>query len=200
MRPTAALPSSAGSYTITRWSGITSTSNRSARWPPSRMATVAGHGTTQAWDLGTGQIRAVADAAAEGDSVRFPLVLGPYETKVVVVGPPAGGGGPGGPEPSLVSGTTLMELDGDWTLDLNGKQMTTPLKSWEELGVQSLRGAGHISQAVHRSYSACREERVLGTRRCTRLRPGQGERGGLRSPCLATLPMGHHKQLASRQQ
>jgi hypothetical protein len=106
----------------------------------SRMATVAGHGTTQAWDLGTGQIRAVADAAAEGDSVRFPLVLGPYETKVVVVGPPAGGGGPGGSEPSLVSGTTLAELGGDWALDLNGKQMTTPLKSWEELGTQSFGG------------------------------------------------------------
>src|ERR1039457_6153269 len=36
-------------------------------------------------------------------------------------------------EPSLVSGTTLAELGGDWALDLNGKQMTTPLKSWEEL-------------------------------------------------------------------
>jgi hypothetical protein len=61
----------------------------------SRMATIAGHGQAQGWDLGSGQIRAVANATAEGDSVRFPLVLGPYETKVVVVGPPAGQAGPG---------------------------------------------------------------------------------------------------------
>ena len=106
----------------------------------SRVATVAGHGQAQAWDLGSGQIRAVADATAEGDSVRFPLVLGPYETKVVVVGPPAGQSGPGGPEPSLVSGTTLLELNGDWALDLNGKQLTTPLKSWEDLGTTSFGG------------------------------------------------------------
>ena len=106
----------------------------------SRTATIAGKGTAQAWDLGSGQIRAMAGATAEGDSVRIPLVLGPYETKVVVVGPPAGGGGPGGPEPSLASGTTLAELDGDWTLELNGKEMTTALKSWEDLGTPSFGG------------------------------------------------------------
>ena len=57
----------------------------------SRMATIAGRGQAQVWDLGSGEIHAMAGATAEGDSVRFPLVLGPYETKVVVVGPlPAG--------------------------------------------------------------------------------------------------------------
>jgi hypothetical protein len=116
----------------------------------SRMATVAGHGQAQAWDLGSGQIRAVADATAEGDSVRFPLVLGPYETKVVVVGPPAGQSGPGGPEPSLLSGITLTELDGDWTLDLDGKQLTTPLKSWEDLGTQSFGGPA----IYHKQFTA----------------------------------------------
>jgi hypothetical protein len=116
----------------------------------SRMATVAGHGQAQAWDLGSGQIRNVADATAEGDSVRFPLALGPYETKVVVVGPPAGAGGPGGPEPSLLSGTTLTELDGDWTLDLDGKQLTTPLKSWEDLGTPSFGGPA----IYHKQFTA----------------------------------------------
>jgi hypothetical protein len=107
----------------------------------SRMATIAGHGQAQVWDLGSGRISPLSDAAAEGDSVRFPLVLGPYETKVIVVGPLAGQGGPGGAaEPSFVSGTTLMELDGDWTLDLHGKQLTTPLKSWEDLGTPSFGG------------------------------------------------------------
>ena len=53
----------------------------------SRMATIAGRGQAQAWDLGTGEIHPMSAATAEGDSVRFPLVLGPYEAKVVVVGP-----------------------------------------------------------------------------------------------------------------
>jgi hypothetical protein len=104
----------------------------------SRVATIAGRGQAQVWDLGTGEIHAMAAATAEGDSVRFPLVLGPYETKVVVVGPLPSG--VGAPEPSLVSGNTLTELDGDWALDLNGKQVTTPLKSWEDLGTQSFAG------------------------------------------------------------
>jgi hypothetical protein len=106
----------------------------------SRMASVAGHGTAQVWDLGSGQIRAMSGATVEGDYVRFPLLLEPYETKVVVVGPPAGGGGPGGAEPSWTSGTTLAELGGDWALELNGKQLTTPLKSWEDLGTRSFGG------------------------------------------------------------
>jgi len=44
------------------------------------------------------------------------------------------------PEPSLASGDTLAELGGDWSLDLNGKQLTTPLKSWEDLGTESNAG------------------------------------------------------------
>jgi hypothetical protein len=104
----------------------------------SRMATVAGRGQAQAWDLGTGEIHPMTAATAEGDSVCFPLVLGPYEAKVVVVGPPPSG--VAAPEQSLVPGTTLADLGGDWALDLNGKQVTTPLKSWEDLGTQSFAG------------------------------------------------------------
>ena len=40
----------------------------------------------------------------------------------------------------MASGDTLAELGGDWTLDLNGKQVTTPLKSWEDLGTRSFAG------------------------------------------------------------
>src|ERR1019366_1531697 len=104
----------------------------------SRMATIAGRGQAQAWDLATGEIHPIATAMAENDSVRFPLVLGPYEAKVVVVGPLPGG--VAAAEPSLASGNTLAELGGDWTLDLNGKPVTTPLRSWEELGTQSYAG------------------------------------------------------------
>ena len=104
----------------------------------SRMATVAGHGQVQDWDLATGEIHPMSAATAEGNGVSFPLMLGPYEAKVVVVGPlPTGAASP---EPSFVSGTALAELDGDWTLDLNGKQLTTPLESWEELGTGSFGG------------------------------------------------------------
>ena len=113
----------------------------------SRTATIAGHGQAQAWDLATGEIHPISGATAEGDSVRFPLVLGPYEAKVVVVGPLPGG--VAAPEPSLVSGNTLAELGGDWTLDLNGKQVTTPLKSWEDSGHAIVCRPGHVSQAVH---------------------------------------------------
>jgi hypothetical protein len=106
--------------------------------PESREATLAGHGPAQAWDLATGEIHPMAGAAAEGDSVRIPLVLGPYEAKVIVVGPlPAA---TAAPEPSFASGNTLAELDGDWTLDLGGRQLTTPLKSWEELGKSGFAG------------------------------------------------------------
>ena len=106
--------------------------------PESRVATVAGHGQAQDWDLGTGEVHPLSEATAEGDAVRFPLVLGPYETKVIVVGPlPAG---VSQPEPSWASGSTVAELDGDWTVELNGKQITTSLKPWEELGMQSFAG------------------------------------------------------------
>jgi hypothetical protein len=102
--------------------------------PETRSATIAGHGQAQDWDLATGQIHPISAATAEGGSVRFPLVLGPYETKLVVVGPlPPGASAP---EPSFASGSTLAELNGDWTLDANGRQTTAPLKSWEDLGVQ----------------------------------------------------------------
>jgi len=61
--------------------------------PESRIATIAGRGQAQAWDLATGEIHPISGATAEGDSVRFPLVLGPYEAEVVVVGPLPGFGG-----------------------------------------------------------------------------------------------------------
>ena len=43
-------------------------------------------------------------------------------------------------EPSFIDGKDLAVLDGDWELDLNGKQLTTPLKAWEELGTSGFAG------------------------------------------------------------
>jgi hypothetical protein len=78
-------------------------------------------------------------ATADGtNSVRVPLTLGPYEAKVIVVGPLPKG--VAATEPSFVSGESVADLSGDWKLDLNGKQLTTPIKPWEELGSTSFAG------------------------------------------------------------
>jgi hypothetical protein len=105
----------------------------------SRMATIAGHGTAQDWDLASGEIHAMTAAKAAGDSVTIPLTLGPYEAKVIVVGPLAKAVA-GAAEPSFVSGEAVADLSGDWKLDLNGKQLTTPIKPWEELGSTTFAG------------------------------------------------------------
>ena len=104
-----------------------------------RTATIAGRGTAQDWDLATGEIHPMTGAVAEGDSVRVPLVLGPYEAKVIVVGPLAKGIAAAA-EPSFVSGEPVADLSGDWKVNLNGKQLTTPIKPWEELGPASFAG------------------------------------------------------------
>jgi hypothetical protein len=112
--------------------------------PESRLATIAGDGKAQAWDPGTGEIHLMTGATYEGDAVRIPLTLGPYEAKVIVVGPLPKG--VAAPEPSFAASSTLAELDGDWVLELNGKQLTTALKSWEELGESSFAGPAFYHQ------------------------------------------------------
>jgi alpha-L-rhamnosidase len=104
----------------------------------SRMVTVAGHGKAQDWDLGTGEIHPMIGATADADGVKIPLVLAPYEAKVIVIGPLPKK--VAAAEPSFAAGTTLAELTGDWNLMLNGKTMTTELKSWEDLGMTGFAG------------------------------------------------------------
>jgi hypothetical protein len=104
----------------------------------SRTVTLNGRGQAQSWELATAEIRPIAAATADANSVRFPLTLGPYEAKVVVIGPlPANAAAP---EPSFATGTTVAELDGDWELNLNGQQLTTPLKPWEDLNTSNFPG------------------------------------------------------------
>jgi hypothetical protein len=111
--------------------------------PETRTATIQGHGQAQDWDMATGEIHSMTAAKAEEDSVQIPLVLGPYEAKVIVVGPrPAG---IAAAEPSFASGKTLEDFNGDWKLDMKGKQLTTPIKPWEELGVTSFAGPATYS-------------------------------------------------------
>ena len=113
----------------------------------SRNATIAGHGTAQDWDLATGEIHPLSAAKASGDTVTVPLSLGPYEAKVIVLGPlPKGVAA--SPEPSFVSGDTLMTLNGDWKLNLNGNQITTSLKPWED-GDKVVCRTGDLHHGVH---------------------------------------------------
>jgi hypothetical protein len=115
----------------------------------SRTATIAGHGAAQDWDMGTGEIHAMAGATADGpDAVKIPLVLAPYEAKVIVVGPLPKE--VGAAEPSFAAGSTLAELTGDWSLTLNGKPLTTELKSWEELGTTGFAGPA----TYHKQFTA----------------------------------------------
>jgi hypothetical protein len=103
-----------------------------------RTATIAGHGKAQDWDMATGEIHPMAGVVADGDSVKVPLVLGPYEAKVIVVGPlPAG---VAAAEPSFAAGTTVADLSSDWNVDLGGTQVTTAIKPWEELGKSGFAG------------------------------------------------------------
>ncbi len=123
-----------------------------------RKATIAGHGTAQDWDLATGDIHSIAGATAVGDSVTVPLSLGPYEAKVIVVGPLSKG--IAAAEPSFASGDTLMTLDGNWKLDLKGQQMTTALKSWEDLGTKSFAGPATYTMQFTSAAAAPKGKRV----------------------------------------
>jgi len=114
----------------------------------SRVASLKGRGQVQSWDVATGEIHPMTGATVEGGMVRIPLTLGPYEAKVIVLGPLPKGAAAA--EPSFASGEELAELNGDWTLDLNGKKLTTPLKSWEELGTPSFTGTG----TYHKQFTA----------------------------------------------
>jgi len=98
-----------------------------------RTALVAGRGQAQVWDAGTGLIRPMKTTAATTEGVRLPLVLEPYEAKFIVIGPMPPDVST--PEPSLSAADTLMELTGDWSLSIDGKNLTTQLKSWQDLGI-----------------------------------------------------------------
>jgi hypothetical protein len=112
----------------------------------SRVATIEGKGVAQEWDLATGEIHPLASAVHEGpDVVKIPLVLAPYEAKVIVVGPLPKE--VAAAEPSFATGDTLLALDGEWAVSLNGKDTKTSLKAWEELGTAGFAGPATYTRA-----------------------------------------------------
>ena len=123
-----------------------------------RTATVAGHGHAQVWDLATGQIHPMLDATAQGDTLQLPLVLEPYEARVIVIGPLPPG--VSAPEPVLSSRQLIQDLDGDWSLSINGQSFTGPLKSWQDLGVKDLSSAGTYTKQFVLSAKPAGKRRI----------------------------------------
>jgi len=123
-----------------------------------RTATVTGRGHAQVWDLATGQIHPMLDATVQGDTVQLPLVLEPYEARVIVIGPLPPG--VSAPEPVLASRKVVQQLDGDWSLSINGQSFVGPLKSWQDLGVKDISSAGTYTKEFDLSAKPASKRRI----------------------------------------
>jgi len=112
--------------------------NESAE-PQTRTVTLAGSGRAQIWDAETGRIQPIRATAVGTGTVTVPLVLEPWQTQFVVLGPVPAGAAPeqaptGPPE-------TLAELDTGWAIDLDGKHLESDLKTWAGLGAPGFTGS-----------------------------------------------------------
>jgi hypothetical protein len=106
----------------------------------SRTATLVGTGQVQVWDATTGTIHPLAGVAKAAGTVAVPLALAPQESRFIVIGAlPAGAGEP---RPTLSGSQSIADLGGDWSVTLGDKQMTTSLKTWEDMGVAAFTGTG----------------------------------------------------------
>jgi hypothetical protein len=94
--------------------------------PQSRTVSVWGHGQAQVWDAGTGEIHLMTGATAATDSLRLPLVLAPYEAKIVVIG--AVPQTVSAPELSFAAGDTIAEFKIDVPVTQFQKQVTLASK------------------------------------------------------------------------
>ena len=110
----------------------------------SRTATLAGTGQVQVWDPAGGTIHPLAGVAPAGGSVAVPLSLESQETRFLVIGALPPGAGLSAPTVSTAQAVAL--LDGPWSVTLGEKQLTTPLRTWEEMGVESFRGTAVYQQ------------------------------------------------------
>jgi hypothetical protein len=106
----------------------------------SRTATLAGNGVVQVWDATRGTIHPLAGTARAAGSVTFPLTLAPQESRFVVIG--ALPTSAGAPVPNAAGSEVVEELNGEWSIGLGEKSVTSTLKSWEALGVPDFTGLG----------------------------------------------------------
>jgi hypothetical protein len=106
----------------------------------SRTATLVGTGQVQVWDATTGTVHPLTGVTKASGTVAVPLSLAPQEGRLIVIGTlPAGAGAP---LPAFSGSPSIADLDDGWSLTLGEKQMTTSLKTWEEMGVTGFTGTG----------------------------------------------------------
>ncbi len=86
--------------------------------PQARLADLSGHGQPQFWDATTGEIHPMTGATATRNSLRIPLVLQPYEAKIVVIGP----------SPKPVAGAEPPQAGGDVMIEFPVEKPDAPLK------------------------------------------------------------------------
>jgi hypothetical protein len=99
-------------------------------------AALAGSGQVQDWDPATGAIRGFAPGATPG---AVPLHLDPYGTRYVVIGAAPGRLAP--PLPAPAGQATVATVPGPWQLQIGTSQLTTPLVTWQALGMPQFWGA-----------------------------------------------------------
>ena len=103
-----------------------------------RTATLAGRGQVQIWDATSGTVHPITGVAAATGTVEVPLTLEPQESRFIVIGALPPGAAPALPE--IAGSQTVASLDGDWSVTLGDKKLTSVLTSWERLGVSSFNG------------------------------------------------------------
>ena len=124
----------------------------------SRTATLAGTGQVQVWDATSGTIHPLAGVAPAGGRVAVPLSLESQEARFIVIGalPP----GASASAPMVSASQAIALLDGPWSVTLGEKQLTTPLKSWEEMGVPSFTGTAVYKQEFTLAAASPQGQRV----------------------------------------
>ena len=159
----------------------------------SRIASIAGRGQAQVWDLTTGDIHPISGVTGESGTVRFPLLLSPYETKVIVVGPMPTGGrcrAAGFRFRYPIAGS-VGRLDGRFGRE--GDEHPTEIVGGA--GRAILFRPGYLSQAVHGSDGAAGKTSVSRNRRCPRLRADQSERKGTGRAGMAAVSLGRDQHI-----
>jgi hypothetical protein len=99
-------------------------------------AVLSGTGKVQDWDPETGAIRGLAPGSAAGG---VPLRLDPYGTRFVVIG--ASPASLALPLPMPAGHATAAAVPGPWQLQIGQSQLTTPLMTWQALGMPQFWGA-----------------------------------------------------------
>ena len=103
-------------------------------------AVLAGAGKVQVWDPETGAIRGLAPGNTAG---AVTLRLDPYGTRFIVIG--ASPTHLALPLPVPEGQATVAAVPGPWQLQIGQSQLTTPLKSWSDLGMPQFWGAAMYS-------------------------------------------------------